>query len=133
MTVKDFLGIWKQSGAPYARIIDANAKKDANRPENGAGVMFGGWCTELPSFKGEWEKYEDCEVLKFYVTHEVSHKKYKELGLIPPYRRDITAEYEIGDLKQKTYYDIVIDGRTAKGEQDKREGEGNGQNAAMAV
>lgn len=133
MKVIDFLKIWEQSGAPYVRIIDANAKKDANRPENGAGVIFGGWCTELPDILGDWKKYEDCEVIKFYVTHEVSHKKYKELGLIPPYRRDITAEYEIGDLKQKTYYDIVIDGRTVKGEQDKREGEWHGQNAAMAV
>lgn len=114
MKVIDFLKVFRQGGAPFVRIIDTNIKPDPNNPKNGVGVMFGGWVANIPNLFREWEKYADCEVLEFHVTHEVSHKRYEELGLIPPYRKDITAEYEIGELLQKTYYDIVIDGKEVK-------------------
>ena len=111
MTVKDFLKILSGS-IPTVRIIDANVPRDNNR--NDAGVMACEFLDHLSTHDGTWRAFEDCEVLHFAVTHEVSHKEYKERGLIQPFRPDLTAEYEIGDLKQKTYYDIYIDGATAR-------------------
>ena len=61
-------------------------------------------------------KWFDCEVVHFYCVHEIHHKDYEELGLIPPFRPDLTCEYQFKDLKQKTYYDIYIDPKGAKEE-----------------
>lgn len=110
MTVKDFLEVL-QGAIPTVRIIDANVPRDHNRSD--AGVMFCEYLDSIAKRNDLFKPFEDCEVKHFNVTLEVSHKKYKELGLIPPYRPDLTAEYEIGDLNQKIYYDIYIDGVTA--------------------
>lgn len=110
MTVKDFLNIL-YGGIPTVRIIDINVPQDNNR--DNSGVMACAYLDSLMKNNREWAAFEDCEVKRFKVTHEVSHKEYKELGLIPPYRPDLTPEYSIGDLNQKTYYDIYIDGATA--------------------
>ena len=111
MKVKDFLKIL-QGGAPTVRIIDANVPHDNNSTMGG--VMLCEYLDAISSQMGLWSPFEDCEVLRFRVSHEVSHKQHKELGLIPPFRPDLTAEYDIGDLSQKTYYDIYIDGAQAK-------------------
>ena len=108
--VKDLLEIL-QGGIPTVRIIDANVPQDHNRDNDG--VMACEYLDRIALNKCYWRPFEDCEVVRFKVTHEVSHKLYKEKGLIPPFRPDLTAEYELGDLKQKTYYDIYIDGSTA--------------------
>lgn len=111
MTVKELLKIWKENGVPTVRIIDANAPQDNNRQTNG--VMICEFLDRLSHSMYIWQPFADCEVKRFQVTHEVSHKRYKELGLIPPFRPDLTAEYSFTDLRQKTYHDIYIDGATA--------------------
>lgn len=96
-----------QGGIPTVRIIDANAPQDNNRDMKG--VLLCDFLDNLSHKMLNWQKYRDFDVTRFKVQHEVSHKRYKELGLIPPYRPDLTAEYELGELNQKTYYDIYID------------------------
>lgn len=110
MKVKDFIKVL-YGGIPTIRIIDANVPQNNNRQTDG--VMLCEYLDRLSTHMGIWKPFEDCEVVRFQVAHEVSHKRYEELGLIPPFRPDLTAEYEIGELKQKTYYDIYIDGATA--------------------
>jgi hypothetical protein len=108
--VKDLLEIL-YGGIPSVRIVDVNVLQENNRDD--AGVMACEYWDSIAKSKNFFKPFEDCEVVRFKVTHEVSHKQYKEKGLIPPFRPDLTAEYELGDLKQKTYYDIYIDGSTA--------------------
>ena len=110
MKVIDFLNIL-EGGIPTVRIIDANVPVDHNR--DNSGVMACAFLDSILKNTHEWAAFENCEVVRFSVCHEVSHKRYKELGLIPPFRPDLTAEYELSKLQQKTYYDIYIDGSTA--------------------
>jgi len=120
MKVKDFLQILK-GGIPTIRVIDANVPKISRNDSNG--VMACEYLDNIEMFKNQLIQFMDCEVLHFNITHEVSHKNYKKLGLIPPFRPDLTPEYMFRDLMQKTYYDIHIDGATAADGWDKQEKE----------
>lgn len=101
-----------QGGIPTVRIIDDSVKRSQLR--NGAGVMACDYLDQISLSKDAFKRFYDCEVTHFNVTLEVSHKRYKELGLIPPFRPDLTAEYEIGALNQKIYYDIFINAEEVK-------------------
>lgn len=98
-------------GIPTIRIIDANAPQDNNRVVNG--VMLCEYLDRLSHAMEIWRPFADCEVKHFRVSNEVSHKQYKELGLVPPFKPELTAEYSFADLQVKVYYDIFIDGSTA--------------------
>lgn len=101
MKVIDLLKIFK--GAPYVRIIAGN--------RNGE-ILAGGYGVDYShvGLKSELAPYYDALVLEFFARFETRHKKYKELGLMPPYRPDITAQYEFSDIKQTVYYDIIVEG-----------------------
>lgn len=103
MTVNELLKVLK-GGCPYVRIIDDSKVKYHNRPDEG--VLM---CSFLDDhFPETWDPYRDKQVVKFICNHEVHHPQYKELGLFPPFRPDLTCEYVFKDIKQKTYYDIFI-------------------------
>lgn len=101
MKVIDLLEICK--GAPYVRIIAGN---------RGGEILAGGYVTLLHNMQlnKELAQYYDALVLEFFARYEVTHKQYKELGLLPPYRPDITAQYEFKDMQQTLYYDIIVEG-----------------------
>jgi hypothetical protein len=101
LKVIDLLKICK--GAPYVRIIAGNRDGE---------ILAGGYAAtyDLTGLKSELTPYHDALVLEFLARFETRHKKYNELGLLPPYRTDITAQYEFSDIKQTLYYDIVVEG-----------------------
>lgn len=109
MKVRDFLNVLG-GGIPHIRFIDnnkfINKKLHAQRPDEA--VIECVWLDKTPLYDETVGKYLDMEVMHFCVVHEVSHKQYKELGLLPPFRDDLTAEYAFEDIQQKTYYDIYI-------------------------
>ena len=103
-----------QGGAPTIRIIDNNlfeklkaeAKANWNRPDEAVlecGYLDRGILSDM-----KYMKFYEYDVTHFKVTHEIHHREYADRGLMPPFRPDITAEYEFKDLKQTTYYDIYI-------------------------
>jgi hypothetical protein len=47
-------------------------------------------------------------VKRFRLEPELSHKKYKELHLLPPYEPERAAQYEFKDLQLSIYYTIHI-------------------------
>lgn len=101
MKVIDLLKICK--GAPYVRIIAGNRDGE---------ILAGGYAAtfDLTGLKTELTPYYDVPVIEFFARFETRHKKYDELGLLPPYRPDITAQYEFSDIKQTLYYDIIVEG-----------------------
>lgn len=59
----------------------------------------------------DWERIGisgEEEVKRFRLEPNISHKKYKELQLIPPYEPDRVAEYRFSDLQMTIYYTIYI-------------------------
>lgn len=101
MKVIDLLKICK--GAPYVRIIAGNRDGE---------ILAGGYAAtfDLIGLNSELTQYYDALVLEFFARFETRHKKNSELGLLPPYRADITAQYEFSDIKQTLYYDIIVEG-----------------------
>ncbi len=101
MKVIDLIKICK--GAPYVRIIAGNRDGE---------ILAGGYAAtyELSGLDSELTPYFDALVLEFFARFETRHKKYNELGLLPPYRPDITAQYEFAEIKQTLYYDIIVEG-----------------------
>ncbi len=101
MKVIELLRICK--GVPHVRIIAGN--RNGEILADGAAVN-----PSFPELNSELIPYYDALVLEFFARIETRHKKYSELGLLPPYRTDITAQYEFSDMKQTLYYDIVVEG-----------------------
>lgn len=48
------------------------------------------------------------EVKRLCVFPEIRHRKWKELGLIPPYKPEISTQYEFKDMEIRRYRDIYI-------------------------
>ena len=109
MKVRDLLNVL-DVGIPHLRFIDSNKflnmKLHIQRPDEA--VIECVYLDKTPLYKGTVEKYLEMEVMHFCVIHEVSHKQHKELGLLPPYKESLTAEYVFKDIQQKTFYDIYI-------------------------
>ena len=120
MKVHELLEVLK-GGIPTARIIDDSVKRSQLR--NGDGVLVCDYLDQITVLKETFKPFNDCKVTHFNVTLEISHKNFKELGLIQPYRPDLTAEYQIGDLNQKVYYDIFINAEEVKEHCDNEEKE----------
>ena len=60
---------------------------------------------------GEYATKERClEVLvkKFRAVPEITHRRWKELGLMKPLEPDQTAQYKFSDLQMSLYYTIYI-------------------------
>lgn len=48
------------------------------------------------------------EVKKFRAVPEITHRRWKELGLMKPLEPDQTAQYKFSDLQMSLYYTIYI-------------------------
>ena len=111
--LKDFVKLLR-GGIPHVRLIsqpqferlNKEHKAHWQRPDEAVLATF--YLDSTPVCQEDLFKYQDCQVMHFDTVHEVSHKEYKEKGLLPPFRPDLTAEYEFTDIQQKTYYDIYI-------------------------
>ena len=51
---------------------------------------------------------DDPEVKEFGVNLEVTHREYKERGLLPPAEPEIARLYSFKDLEIYLYYEILI-------------------------
>lgn len=56
----------------------------------------------------EYRKYSGHEVKKFRAVPEITHRRWKELGLLKPLEPDQTAQYKFSDLQMSLYYTIYI-------------------------
>lgn len=55
-----------------------------------------------------YRKYSGNEVKKFRAVPEITHRRWKELGLLKPLEPDQTAQYKFSDLQMSLYYTIYI-------------------------
>ena len=56
----------------------------------------------------EYRKYIRHEVKKFRAVPEITHRHWKELGLMKPLEPEQTAQYKFSDLQMSLYYTIYI-------------------------
>lgn len=50
----------------------------------------------------------EAEVKKFRISPDISHKNWREKGLLPPIEPDKTPDYSFSDLQMTLYYKIII-------------------------
>lgn len=58
--------------------------------------------------QSEKDALADEEMITFRAIPEITHKQYKERGLIPPSEPDKLAEYSFSDLQMTLYYTIIL-------------------------
>ena len=85
MTVKEFIGTLESSDR--LRIIEGKAE------------AYVGYLAAFKPFADheiseEYRKYSGHEVKKFRAVPEITHKRWKELGLMKPLEPDQTAQYK---------------------------------------
>ena len=88
MTVKEFIGPLESSDR--LRIIEDGAE------------VYVGYLAALKPFADheiseEYRKYSGHEVKKFRAVPEITHRRWKELGLMKPLEPDQTAQYKFKD------------------------------------
>ena len=93
MTVKEFIGTLESSDR--LRIIEGKAE------------VYVGYLAAFKPFADheiseEYRKYREHEV------PEITHRRWKELGLMKPLEPDQTAQYKFSDLQMSLYYTIYI-------------------------
>lgn len=54
------------------------------------------------------EQIGDAEVKRFRAVPEITHRRFKELGLIPPLKPEETPDYSFRDLQMCIYHTITI-------------------------
>ena len=63
-------------------------------------------------YKGEeYNKYKDEEIKRFSAHLEITHKEWKERGLLRPLLPEETPDYCFSDLQTKLYYTIYLQDR----------------------
>lgn len=102
MTVKEFIGTLESSDR--LRIIEGKAE------------VYVGYLAAFKPFADheiseEHRKYSGHEVKKFRAVPEITHRRWKELGLMKPLEPDQTAQYKFSDLQMSLYYTIYIQER----------------------
>ena len=88
MTVKEFIGTLESSDR--LRIIEGKAE------------VYVGYLAAFKPFADheiseEYRKYSGHEVKKFRAVPEITHRRWKELGLLKPLEPDQTAQYKFTD------------------------------------
>ena len=89
MTVKEFIGTLESSDR--LRIIEGKAE------------VYVGYLAAFKPFADheiseEYRKYSGHEVKKFRAVPEITHRRWKELGLLKPLEPDQTAQYKFSDF-----------------------------------
>lgn len=54
------------------------------------------------------EQIGDAEVKRFRAVPKITHRRFKELGLIPPLKPEETPDYSFRDLQMCIYHTITI-------------------------
>ena len=62
----------------------------------------------IEKYKGLYEKHKNDEVKRFRMIPEVTHRKWREMGLKGPIDQKETPNYKFEDMQIKIYYTIYI-------------------------
>lgn len=78
--------------------------------KNGQDLYTGykGSMTERFEAMPEWAQEE---VEKFAAVPEIRHKRWKQMGLMPPLHPEETPQYSFSDLQMTIYYTITLKGK----------------------
>lgn len=104
MTVKEFIGTLESSDR--LRIIEGKAE------------VYVGYLAAFKPFADheiseEYRKYSGHEVKKFRAVPEITHRRWKELGLMKPLEPDQTAQYKFSSICDDMHSKSGVDNNSA--------------------
>lgn len=73
----------------------------------GKEILYAGFLASMRIEKAAMLTGEE-EVEKLSATPEITHRQWKERGLIPPFEPMLTAQYAFSDMELKLYYDVYL-------------------------
>lgn len=70
---------------------------------------FIGFIFDLTDYSPEkWQAWRQREIKKFRCTLDITHKEWRQRGLIAPLEPDKLATYQFSDLQTELYYEIYL-------------------------
>ena len=93
MTLADIVGV--MSGPDRVRIIKGKVE------------LYAGYLGNLVHM-AEYETHMTEEVTRIKDTIDITHKRYKELGLMKPLHPEETPNYSFSDLQLTIYREIIL-------------------------
>lgn len=60
-------------------------------------------------YEAVYKKYLKAKVERLGVTLDITHKRYKEKGLMPPLHPEHTPDYSFSDLQTTLYFKITLE------------------------
>lgn len=92
------------------QILDLMDNPDTILIEENGQTIFAGYLATFQHHSAEYEAVKDKPVKHVGIRTDISHKRWKELGLLSPIEPDRLPEYSFSDL-QLTIYRLVVIGK----------------------
>ena len=94
--------------------IEVLKNPDRIRIYKGGKIIYSGYLAMLQNIEqaitGDKQGITGDEtVTSIRVNTELRHRRWKELGLMKPFNKDETPDYNYSDLQETLYYDIYIE------------------------
>lgn len=88
-------------------VLEVMADSDRIRIIRGTAELYAGYLANL-RYAPECEKFKEAEVIRITNNLDIKHKRYKELGLMPPLHPEQTPDYKFSDLQLTLYRTIIL-------------------------
>lgn len=87
-------------------VIGVMSAPDLVQILKGEAEIYHGYLANFQYTPG-YEQYKGLEVVKLTNNLDIKHKRYKELGLMPPLHPEQMPDYKFSDL-QLTLYKVIV-------------------------
>ena len=95
-------------GITVEQILNLMSNPDTVLIEEDGRTIFAGFLGVFREYSPEYEAVKDRPVKRVSIKTDISHKKWKELGLLSPLEPDKLPEYSFSDLQMTIYRLIQI-------------------------
>ena len=95
-------------GITVAQIISLMSNPDTVIVKEGERIIFAGYLGTLAHHSEEYEAIKNRAVKHIGIRTDISHKQWKERGLLSPLEPEKTPEFEFKDLQMTVYRAIEI-------------------------
>ena len=91
-----------------ADVVKLMSNPDTVMITEGSRMIFSGYLGTMIHYCPEYEAVKDRRVKSLGIQTDISHKEWKERGLLPPMKPEEAAQYSFSDLQMTIYRKIDI-------------------------
>ena len=90
------------------QIVGLMSNPDTVMITEGSRIIFAGFVGIMLNHCPEYEAVKECQVKRLTIKTDITHKEWKERGLISPLKPDELPQYSFADLQITVYRKIEI-------------------------